>query len=206
MNSSLLLAIRADAFMKLSAMEMIVLVAGAPLVSILMDINAWYPLGISSILLVVAGLITMTLPETHPQQRRDSFESPNPVQGQASVSGHNEEAQPVESHFETVRKLLPRAYATSGDLLKDPGIVLSLAVFLLAAWGAHVWALLLQYVSQKFGWEFSTVGPHSNPSVPHFAGRYPAEEKLRCQEANLKNRQTSYFLYVALSLFCSPYS
>ncbi|KAH6647203.1 major facilitator superfamily domain-containing protein [Truncatella angustata] len=147
---------RGDAFMKLSAMEMIVLVAGAPLISILMRINAWYPLGLSSVLLVVAGLLAMALPETHPQHRRASLELPDPVQAQASVSGNNEETQQLDSHLETVRKLMPRAYASSADLLKNPGIILSLAVFLLAAFGAHVWALLLQYVSHKFEWEFST--------------------------------------------------
>lgn len=186
--------------MKLSAMEMIVLVAGAPLISILMRINAWWPLGISSILLVMAGLIAMTLPETHPQHRRAKSKSPNTVQGQA------EEAQPREPYIKTLKKLLPRAYKTSGDLLKNPGIMLSLAVFLLAAFGAHAWALLLQYVSHKFGWDFSTVRAHSNPSALHFAGRYPAEEILRCKAADSQNRQTYYFPYAALSLFCSPWS
>ncbi|KAH8201485.1 hypothetical protein TruAng_004333 [Truncatella angustata] len=106
-------------------------------------INAWYPLGLSSVLLVVAGLLAMALPETHPQHRRASLELPDPVQAQASVSGNNEETQQLDSHLETVRKLMPRAYASSADLLKNPGIILSLAVFLLAAFGAHVWALLL---------------------------------------------------------------
>lgn len=144
--------------MKLSAMEMIVLVAGVPLISTLMNINQWYPLGLSSILLVVAGLIALTLPETHPQHRRAMLESPNPVQGQAFISSQNEEAQPAESYIGKIRKLMPRADATAGDFLKNPGIVLCLGIFLLAAWGAHVWALLLQYISQRFGWEFSTVG------------------------------------------------
>jgi hypothetical protein len=175
----LLLAIRADAFMKLSAMEMIVLVAGAPLVSILMRINAWYPLGLSSLLLVVAGLIAMTLPETHPQHRRANFQSANPVEGQAFVSGESEDAQKTESYFDTVKKIMSRTYATSRDLMKNLGIVLSLAVFFLAAFGAHVWAMLLQYVSHKFGWEFSTVRPHSNSSAFLFAGKYPEERKLR---------------------------
>ncbi|KAK5997620.1 Efflux pump ustT-like protein [Cladobotryum mycophilum] len=145
-----------DAFLKLSAMEMIVLVAGAPLISALMSINQWYSLGLSSIFLVVAGLIALTLPETHPQHRRAMFESPNPVQGQALISNQNEETQPAESYIGTIRKPMPRAEATAGDLLKNPGIVLCIGIFLLVAWGAHVWALLLQYTSQRFGWEFST--------------------------------------------------
>ncbi|KAL4868864.1 hypothetical protein BDV12DRAFT_196843 [Aspergillus spectabilis] len=46
---------RVDVFMKLFAMEMVVQIAGVPLVSALMTISSWYPLGHSSVLLVVAG-------------------------------------------------------------------------------------------------------------------------------------------------------
>ncbi|KAG9230731.1 major facilitator superfamily domain-containing protein [Amylocarpus encephaloides] len=147
---------RVPAFLKLSAMEMVVQIAGAPLVSTLMSFNNWYPLGLSSILLVVAGLIAILLPETHPQPRGTILVSPSTVYGQASISGHNEGVQLADSYFQMFKKVVLRSYTTSGDLLKNPGILLSLAVFLLAAWGAHSWALLLQYVSQKFKWEFST--------------------------------------------------
>jgi hypothetical protein len=149
----LLLAIRGDAFMKLSGMEMVVLVAGVPLISILMRLNSWYPLGLSTICLIAAGAIALTLPETHPQHRTTNFGLPKSVQGEAQ----DEDVPMAESHLVTLRKLLPRAFTTLRDLLKDTGILLSLAVFLLVAFGAHVWALLLQYVAHKFEWEFSTV-------------------------------------------------
>lgn len=120
--------------MKMSAMEMIVQIAGAPLVSALMTISNWYPLGFSSVLLVLAGLIAFTLPETHPQHRRTIFESPDPVHGQALISGHNEEAQSAESFFQMVRKLALHSWATSADFLQNPDILLSLGVFLLGGW------------------------------------------------------------------------
>lgn len=151
------LRIRVTAFMKLSATEMVVQIAAAPLVATLMRLNNWYALGFSSILLVVAGLIASMLPETHPQHRRTIFVSLNPVRGQAFLSSHNEGAPRAESYFQLVQKLVLRSYTTLGRLVKSPGILLLLIVFLLASWGGHCWALLLQYVSQKFGWEFSTV-------------------------------------------------
>ena len=49
----------------------------------------------------------------------------------------------------------------------------------------NAWALLLRYVSQKFEWEFSTVGPNSKPSILHFIGRYQLEQRLRSQEIDL---------------------
>ncbi|KAG6013727.1 hypothetical protein E4U41_005003, partial [Claviceps citrina] len=145
---------RVDAFLKLSAMEMIVLVAGAPLVSALMSISQWYCLGLSSLLLVVAGLVALTLPETHPQHQKAMHGPPSPEpapeQEQALlISGgcqHEDTEQPPAG---------PHA-ATTMAMLKNPGIVLYLCIFLLVAWGAHTWALLLQYVAQRFGWEFST--------------------------------------------------
>ncbi|KAL7928718.1 major facilitator superfamily domain-containing protein [Trichoderma chlorosporum] len=145
---------RVDAFMKLSAMEMIVLLAGVPLISALMKIDSWYPLWLSSILLVVAGLLALTLPETHPQHKGAKSETPNPVQGQDFISSQDEEAQPADNG--TISKSKPGNEATVGDLLKNPGVMLCLGLFLIVGWATHVWALLLQFVSQRFGWEFST--------------------------------------------------
>lgn len=153
------LCLRVATFMKLAAIEMAVQIAAPPFVATLMHFNNWYALGLSSILLVVAGFIASMLPETHPQHRETTSVSPNPVPRQATISGHNGEGQRAESYFCLVQMLVFRSYATSRYFVKSPGILLALVVFLLTAWGGHCWALLLQYVSQKFGWELSTVWP-----------------------------------------------
>jgi hypothetical protein len=72
------------------------------------------------------------LPKTHPQHRGTVFKTPNLVHKQAFIAGRNKEAQLTESYFQMVQKLAFRCYATSGDFLKNPGILLSLAMFLLA--------------------------------------------------------------------------
>ncbi len=159
--------IRVDVFLKMSAMEMIVQIAAAPLVSTLMTFSNWYPLGLSSILLVVAGFIAFLLPETRPQHPSAISSSSNPAHRQAFVSDHNGAARSEESYPQIAKSLLLRSFATSGRFLHNPAILLSLGVFVLAAWGAHAWALLLQFVSQKFGWEFRTVSPSSNPWTLH---------------------------------------
>jgi len=147
---------RVDVFLKMSAMEMIVQIAAAPLVSTMMTFSNWYPLGLSSILLVVAGFIAFLLPETRPPHPSDASSSPNPAHRQAFGSGRNGAPRSDESYLQMAGNLFLRSCATSGRFLNSPAILLSLGVFVLGAWGAHVWALLLQFVSQKFEWEFST--------------------------------------------------
>lgn len=127
------LRIRVAVFMKLSATEMVVQIAAAPLVAALMRLSNWYGLGISSIPLVVAGLIASMLPEIHPQRRGTILVSSSPVREQVFISGNSQEAQLAKSGFQLVQKLVLRSYATSGDFVKSPGILLSLSVFLLAS-------------------------------------------------------------------------
>lgn len=156
-------SIRVNAFLKLSAMELIVQIAGLPLVSALMTISSWYVLGISSILLVVAGSIAYMLPEMHPKHEEPISGSPDSRREEVSASQRNEVIQRTGSHLQVTRELMVRSYATLRDYSSNVNVVLSLAVFLLAACGAHTWALLLQYVSQKFNWEFSTVSLDPGP-------------------------------------------
>ncbi|KAK4161182.1 major facilitator superfamily domain-containing protein [Cladorrhinum sp. PSN259] len=138
---------RVDVFLKMSAMEMIVQIAAAPMVSTMMTFSNWYPLVLSSLLLVVAGFVAFLLPETRPPQK----------QQRPSASSSSSRAAPSdESWLQMTWTLMLRSMATSRRVLTSPVILLALGVFVLAAWGAHVWALLLQFVSQKFEWEFST--------------------------------------------------
>lgn len=152
--------------MKLFIMEMVVQIAGGPLVSALMPISNWYPLGISSVLLVVAGIMAFMLPESHPQYRSAVFGPPIPECSQDCSPDPDDDVKPAESNLRMIRKEIFRACAITGSLLKNSGIWLCLSVFLLASCGAHAWAFLVQYVSQKFRWEFSTVGPSPFLSIP----------------------------------------
>lgn len=43
------------------------------------------------------------------------------------------------------------------SFLESSGLRLSLGVLIFCHCRAHTWSLLLQYMSKKFGWEYSTV-------------------------------------------------
>ncbi|KAL9624637.1 MAG: hypothetical protein Q9160_001302 [Pyrenula sp. 1 TL-2023] len=148
---------RASVFMKLSATEMLAQIVGTPLAATLMRRSNWLPLVISSMLLVVTGLLATTLPETHPIHRGAGSPLPDAVSEEAAYSGHVEPILQSEAFFGAARKLVLRTIKSSKHILQNIAIDLSLGVFLLVACSSHSWALLLQYVSKKFDWEYSTV-------------------------------------------------
>ena len=145
-------------------MEMVVQIVGVPSISALMTISNWWPLGISSVMLVVAGIMAFTLPESHPQYRSAVFGPPSPLREQHRSSDQDENADSDNPEVRTARKEVLHALKTIVSILKNPVIWPCLSVFLLACCGAHSWALLVQYVSQRFRWEYSTVSLHSDQS------------------------------------------
>ncbi|RYP37115.1 hypothetical protein DL767_003069 [Monosporascus sp. MG133] len=135
---------RVRALLKLTAMDLVAQIVATPIAAAMMRYSSWYPLALSSALLVFIALLGLRLPETRPHRYRplpgEDLEEENP--GQYHRIGRRPLLKEYEKFFESLKSTLTRP------------VIMLLFVFFLACFGAQALQLLLQYASKKFGWGY----------------------------------------------------
>lgn len=132
--------------MKLTVMELAAQIVAAPLAAAMMRYSSWYPLALSSLLLVFGAFLAIRLPDTRPPGL------------DTSVSMEPDD----EYYHEREDKFLfggYRKYLSSMGSIWTGSIVLLLLVFFGASFGTQtLQQQLLQYTSKKFRLGYRKVG------------------------------------------------
>lgn len=132
-------------------MDLIAQIAATPTAAAMMRQNLWYPLVLSSFLLVSIALLSLRLPDTRP----------GVLYGLLS-GGDDEELETSEPRYrhQTGKQPLLKEYRrffASMKLMSTGPIVVLLFVFSLACFGTQSLQLILQYASKKFEWDYAQV-------------------------------------------------
>jgi hypothetical protein len=139
-------------------MEMMAQMVAIPMAAVMMRKSNWYPLALSSILTVLAGIVAMQLPETHPLRRGKELASLAPVMPDRVHKGKFDESEASSSTLlgRTRRALHPFRHSMD-PIWENPVIPALLSVFLIVSFGSQSVQLILQYISKRYGWGYGTV-------------------------------------------------
>jgi hypothetical protein len=163
-RSWLIIRPRVAGFCKVVAAQMIADLVGTPLAAVMMRKTPWLPVCVSTLVLIIAGIVLMKLPETHPSLHLESKEDKHAipeVEHKRSVSG------PWRGNDWNVAKSIR-------ILTQSSVVMVMFMVYLVTSIGPSSILLLLQYMTKRYGWDYSTV----RTSIPSSPAHYMLHKKV----------------------------
>jgi hypothetical protein len=162
---------RTGTFYMVYAMNLLISIAVNPLAAYLLSIDPWLAMWIGNIVLTIGMLSSALIPETLKfRQAAD-----NKRRGQDCAPATPQESQRPLKQFPTAKELAQRAwYSAKNDVSHVWRFIFAskTVVLLLLAYGPFYLIKLtfvldiLQYMTRRFNWEWSTVSRRS-PSIIH---------------------------------------
>jgi hypothetical protein len=144
--------VRANAFFKMSATELVSQSLATPIGAALMQKSAWIPMFVSLGLDYMALILCLAFEETlYTRDARHVRDGGNEVLADSVSSG-----RPVtlkQQFYNAVRNFLH----STKFVWRCRKILLILGAFFLASFGMRARSLLLQYVSKRYGWSLAKV-------------------------------------------------
>jgi hypothetical protein len=121
-----------------------------PISAVLMAKDPWIPFWISSIIIVIGLCQAFLLPETLEVSKQKSLGDSERTFEQVSDEANR-------GWFGYIVHSIKDAAHSTGFIWKDVNVMLILFVFFVGTLGRQAMALLLLYVSKKYGWSIARV-------------------------------------------------
>ncbi|RDA88435.1 hypothetical protein CP532_5559 [Ophiocordyceps camponoti-leonardi (nom. inval.)] len=142
------IADRTTVFYWLHSLSLILAVVINPLAALLLSINPWIGMWLGFVTLLVGVLVIYMIPETLSLRRHDDDDNSSP----GSAPDDDEREDPIN----TKRGCVLRAFASAGLLASRSIVTLITAYGLSIPASLSIQLYILQYMTRRFTWEWST--------------------------------------------------
>jgi hypothetical protein len=143
---------RFNAFLKVSATELITQIVATPIAALMMKRSPWLPLFLSSAINLISYVLCLRLAETRPGRVEETSQS-SFSPGWESDQQEQEDQKAITR--DSVKKFKSVLKSTKSLLWGNSSVVILLLVFFVACFGKESLELLLQYISKRYLWDYS---------------------------------------------------
>lgn len=146
---------RFNAFLKVSATELITQIAVTPIAALMMKRASWLPLFLSSAINPISYVLCLRLVETRPCRTEETSQPPFPPEREESDPQDQEDQKTIKRG--SLKGLGSLLKSTKSLLCENSRVAVLLSVFFIACFGKESLGLLLQYISKRYDWDYGQV-------------------------------------------------
>jgi hypothetical protein len=146
---------RFNAFLKVSATELVTQIVATPIAALMMKRSPWLPLFLSSAINLINYVLCLRLAETRPSRVEETSQSSFSPGWESDQQEHEDQKAITRDSFKKFKSVLK---STKSLLWGNSSVVILLLVFFVACFGKESLELLLQYISKRYLWDYSQVG------------------------------------------------